>query len=38
MESHMTSMNNVGWDCREFFQRLFEGRPDEICDWNLGLH
>jgi hypothetical protein len=34
MESHMASLDNVGWNCR----MALEGRHDGICDGNMGLH
>lgn len=28
IEFHMASMDNVGWDCKEFFKIAFERRLD----------
>ena len=38
MESHMTSMDNVGHDCKKIFRTAFEGRADGICSRNSGSH
>ena len=38
-EPNMTSMDNVDWDCRDFFGKAaLEDRPVKICDMSMGLH